>query len=138
MRKKHSKIVPSKKVQMRALLKLILFIVVIGGLVLYVVSRLNNTSFSPQTIDLSVDCQEVDNVLVTSTVNVVVRNLSSRSHSDVSVQIRAFDEAGNVLKEKYTTFTRTLAPNSSFDKPVTLPAATKRCDCQIVSSNPIP
>lgn len=123
---------------MKAFIKVLLFMAVIGGLVLYVVSRQNNTSFTPQTIDLSVDCTELDNVLVTSTVNVVVKNLSSRSHSDVSVQIKAFDEAGNVLKEKYTTFSRTLSPSSTFDKPVTLPAETKRCDCKIVSSHPVP
>jgi hypothetical protein len=121
---------------MKAFLKLLLLIVVIGGIVLYVVSRQNHTSFTPQTIDLAVDCSDLDNVLVTSTVNVVVKNLSSRSHSDVSVKIKALDDAGNVLKEKYTTFSRTLAPSSTFDKPVTLPADTKRCDCTIVSSHP--
>ena len=122
---------------MKALIRLILIIVVLGGIILYVVSKWNNTSFTPQTIDLTVDCSEIDNVLVTSTVNVVVKNLSSRSHDDVSVKIIAFDEAGHVVKEKYTTFTRTLAPHSNFDKPVTLPAQTKRCDCKIVSSHPM-
>lgn len=121
---------------MKALIRLILLIVVVGGIVLYVVSRQNNTSFTPQTIDLAVDCSDLANVLVTSTVNVEVRNLSSRSHSDVSVQVRAFDEGGNMIKEKFTTFSRTLLPNSRFDKPVTLPAETKRCDCKIVSSHP--
>ncbi|GAB2582893.1 hypothetical protein [Spirosoma areae] len=121
---------------MKSLLRLLLLILVVVGGVLYVVSKRNHTSFSPQTIDLAVDCTELANVLVTSTVDVEVRNLSSRSHSDVSVKVTAFDEAGNVLKEKYTTFTRTLAPKSAFDKPVTLPAGTKRCDCEIVSSNP--
>ena len=122
---------------MKALLRLIVLIVVIGGIALFVVSKLNNTSLTTQTIDLSVDCSELDNVLVTSTVNVVVKNHSSRSHNDVSVKIIAYDEGGQVVKEKYTTFTRTLAPNSNFDKPVTLPATTKRCDCQIVSSHPV-
>lgn len=121
---------------MKALIRLILLIVVVGGIVLYVVSRQNNTSFTPQTIDLAVDCSDLANVLVTSTVNVEVRNLSSRSHSDVSVQVRAFDEGGNMIKEKFTTFSRTLLPNSRFDKPVTLPSETKRCDCKIVSSHP--
>lgn len=122
---------------MKALLRLLLILVVIGGLVLYVVSIRNNTSFKPQTIDLAVDCSDLNNLLVTSTVNVDVRNLSSRSHNAISVKITAFDEVGNVLKEKNTTFTRTLAPNSQFDKPVTLPAETKRCDCKIVSSHPV-
>lgn len=122
---------------MKALIRLILIVIILGGILLFVVSKLNHTSLTPQTIDLTVDCSEVDNALVTSAVNVVVKNLSSRSHKDVSVKIIAFDEAGTVLKEKFTTFSRTLAPNSSFDKPVTLPAATKRCDCQIVSSHPV-
>ena len=121
---------------MKAFLKLLLFVGVLCGIALYVISRKNNTSFTPQTIDLAVDCSDLNNLLVTSTVNVDVRNLSSRSHSDISVKITAFDGAGNVLKEKNTTFTRTLAPNSTFDKPVTLPADTKRCDCKIVSSHP--
>ena len=122
---------------MKAFFRLLLIILVLGGIALYVVSRRNNTSFTPQTIDLTVDCQNVDNILVTSTVNVAVKNLSSRSHNDISVKIVAYDEAGKVLKEKYTTFSRTLAPNSIFDKPVTLPAETKRCDCTIVSSHPV-
>lgn len=122
---------------MKALIRLLLVIVILGGIVLFFFSRYNNTSLTPQTIDLTVDCSEVDNVLVTSTVNVVVSNLSSRSHNDVSVRINAYDESGNLLKEKFTTFSRTLEPNSRFDKPVTLPAGTKRCDCKIVSSHPL-
>ncbi|AKD55901.1 hypothetical protein [Spirosoma radiotolerans] len=122
---------------MKAFFRLLLIVVVLGGLVLYVVSRQNNTSLTPQTIDLQVDCSDLENVLVTSTVNVAVKNLSSRSHNDISVQLVAYDDEGKVLKEKYTTFSRTLLPNSNFDKPVTLPAGTKRCDCKIVSSHPV-
>jgi phenylalanyl-tRNA synthetase beta subunit len=121
---------------MKALIRLVLTVLVLGGIILFVVSRFNNTSLSPQTIDLAVDCSELDNVLVAKAVNVAVRNLSSRSHSDVSVKVVAVDEAGTVVQEKFTTFSRTLRPNSRFDKPVTVPAATKRCDCTIVSSHP--
>ena len=121
---------------MKALIRLLLIVVVIGGVVLYVVSRKNNTSFSPQTIDLAVDCSDLDNMLVTSSVNVSVRNQSLRSHSDISIKLTAFDKSGNILKEKFTTFSRTLLPSSYFDKPVALPAGTKRCDCKIVSSRP--
>ncbi|GAB3996708.1 hypothetical protein GCM10028807_39950 [Spirosoma daeguense] len=121
---------------MRALIRLLLIILVVGGVILYFVTQRNNTSFSPKTIDLSVDCSELDNVLVTSTVNVVVRNFSSRTHSDISVKLVAYDASDKVIKEKFTTFSRTLSPNSTFDKPVTLPAETKRCDCKIVSSHP--
>lgn len=122
---------------MKAFFRLLLIVVVLGGIILYVVSRHNNTSLSPQTIDLQVDCSDLENILVTSTVNVSVKNLSSRSHNDISVKLVAYDKEGKMLKEKYTTFSRTLSPNSIFDKPVTLPAETKRCDCKIVSSHPV-
>lgn len=122
---------------MKLLLRILLIVVILGGIVLFVVSRQNNTSLFPSTIDLSVDCSDVQNVLVTSTVNVAVHNLSNRSHKDISVRIVAYDGAGKVLKEKYTTFSRKLDPQSIFDKPVTLPAKTKRCDCKVVSSHPV-
>lgn len=121
---------------MKAFIRLLLIVVVIGGVILYIVSKQNNTSLSPQTIDLSVDCSDLDNVVVASSVNVSVRNRSLRSHSDISVKLTAYDKSGNILKEKYTTFSRTLLPSSFFDKPVALPAGTKRCDCKIVSSHP--
>ncbi|WP_080060036.1 hypothetical protein [Spirosoma aerolatum] len=121
---------------MKSLIRVILVLLVIGGVIAIVISQRNHTVLSANTIDLRVDCSDIDNVLVTSSVNVAVQNLSSRSHNDISVKIRAYDEAGNLLKEKYTTFSRMLPPKSIFDKPVTLPAKTKRCDCQIVSSHP--
>lgn len=121
---------------MKALIRLLLIVLVLGGIALYAVSRYNNTTLSPKTIDLAVNCSDITNVLVTSTVNVEVKNHSFRSHSGISVKLVAFDQAGNVLKEKFTTFSRTLLPNSFYDKPVTLPAGTKRCDCTIVSSQP--
>ena len=122
---------------MKLLVRIVLFVVILGGITLFVISRQNNTSFLPETIDLTVDCSNLDNILVTSTVNVAVQNLSNRSHKDISVKIVAYDDAGKILKEKYTTFSRKLDPKSIFDKPVTLPAETKRCDCKVVSSHPV-
>ena len=118
------------------LLWLIIIIALIGGGFLFFVSQQNNTSLTPETIDLSVDCSQLDDLLITKTVNVVVSNSSSRSHGDVSVRITAFDENGTQIKEKYTTFQRTLGPNDNFSKPVTLPARTQTCNCEVVSSNP--
>jgi uncharacterized protein YxeA len=120
----------------KILLWLIILIAIIGGGFLFFVSQENNTAITPETIDLSVDCSQLDDLLVTKTVNVSVSNSSSRSHNDVSVKITAFDETGNQIKEKYTTFQRTLGPNDNFSKPVTLPASTQTCNCEIVSSNP--
>jgi hypothetical protein len=120
----------------KVLFRLVLIIAIVGGGILFFVSQQNNTSFTPRTIDLSVDCSQLDDLLVTKTVNVVVSNSSSRSHSDVSVRISAFDVNGTQIKEKYTTFQRTLGSNENFSKPVTLPARTQTCNCEVVSSNP--
>lgn len=121
---------------MKVLFRLLVFILVVGGIALFVVSKYNNTSLKPETIDLTVDCSDLDNILVTKAVNVTVKNLSSRSHKDVSVKIVAFDAAGKVIQEKFTTFSRTLPAHSIYDKPVTLSTATKRCNCTIVDSHP--
>jgi uncharacterized protein YxeA len=122
---------------MKALIRLVVVVVILGGAALYFYTQYNHSSFTPQTVDLAVDCSDLDNILVTSTVNVSVQNLSTRSHNDISVKIRAYDESGKLLKEKFTTFSRTLPAKGFFDKPVTLPAETKRCDCKIVSSHPV-
>lgn len=120
---------------MKALFRILVVVLLIGG-ALYLFTRINNTSLKPETIDLTVECPPVDDMLVTATVDVTVSNLSSRSHKDVSVKIIAYDENDSVLKEKYTTFERTLSPHASFSKPVTLPVRTQRCSCEVVSSNP--
>jgi uncharacterized protein (UPF0333 family) len=120
----------------KSLLWLIIIVAVVGGIFLFIVSQQNNTSISAETIDLSVDCSQVEDLLITKTVNVVVRNSSSRTHNDISVKVVAYDANGNQIKEKYTTFQRTLGPNDSFSKPVTFPPQTQSCNCQIVSSNP--
>lgn len=121
---------------MKSLFKVLLLFAVLAGIALFLISQQNNTSFRPQTIDLIADCSQVEDMLVTSTVNVQVSNVSGRSHRDISVRLIAYDESGNAIKEKYTTFQRDLGPNDSFSKPVTLPARTRTCQCEIVSSNP--
>ncbi|GAB3015414.1 hypothetical protein [Spirosoma pulveris] len=121
---------------MKALVRLLLFVLIVGGIGLFVLSKYNHTTLKPQTIDLTVDCSDLDNILVTKAVNVTVRNLSSRSHRDVHVKIVAYDAAGKLVQEKFTTFSRTLPAHSLYDKPVTLSTATKRCDCTIVDSHP--
>ncbi|GAA4406389.1 hypothetical protein GCM10023187_25770 [Nibrella viscosa] len=120
---------------MKALFRILIIVLLIGGAI-YLFAKLNNTSLSPDTIDLAVECPPVDDMLVTATVDVTVTNRSSRSHKDVSVKVIAYDEKDKVIKEKYTTFDRTLAAHASFSKPVTLPVRTKRCSCEVVSSHP--
>ncbi len=91
---------------------------------------------TPETIDLTVNCSEVNNLLITSQVTVEVLNNSSRTHNNVTVRITGYDKNGDITKEKETTFDRTLAPNGSLSKPITLPAKTKSCKCALVSSSP--
>ncbi len=98
--------------------------------------KLDSVINSPETIDLSVSCSSVNDLMLTSTVEVSVMNNSSRTHNDVTVRITGYDAEGNITKEKTTTFDRTLDANSSFSKSVFLPAKTVNCDCSLVSSNP--
>lgn len=91
---------------------------------------------TPETIDLTVNCSAVTNLLITSEVTVEVLNNSSRTHNDVTVRITGYDSNGNITKEKETTFNRTLSPNGSLSKPISMPAKTKTCNCALVSSNP--
>lgn len=91
---------------------------------------------TPKTIDLSVDCSDLTNLLLTSTVNVTVSNNSSRTHNNVTIHLIGYDSNGNIIKEKTTTFARTLKPNGSLTKPMTLPAKTKSCDCIVKNSEP--
>jgi hypothetical protein len=91
---------------------------------------------TPETIDLSVSCSQPTNLLVTSEVTVSVQNNSSRTHNNVTVRVTAIDSDGNVIKEKTTTFDRTLEPNGSFSKLITVPAKAKSCNCVLESSDP--
>ena len=98
--------------------------------------KLDSVINSPETIDLTVSCSNVNNLLLTSEVSVSVMNNSSRTHNDVTVRITGYDENGDITKEKKTTFERTLEAYGSFSKPVLMPAKTVSCDCSLISSNP--
>ena len=100
----------------------------------YFVTKYNNSSVSIGTIDLRANCSDVTRLLITATVNVEVENLTSRPHEKVTVKISAFDKNGDFIKDRYTTFDRTLPPNGTLSKPVLLPAKTHTCSCEIVSS----
>lgn len=89
----------------------------------------------PWNYDLSVDCSGVADMIVTSEVNVTVSS-TDRNHNAVRVLITAYDKRNNIVKEKSTTFERTLTRRESLTKPVMLPGGTKRCDCVIESSVP--
>lgn len=118
----------------------LLLIALIGAIAFIYLSQngynTNSILNTPETIDLSVNCSQVNNLLITSEVTVTVQNNSSRTHNDVTVRLTAYDENNNIVKEKTTTFERTLEPNGSLSKPVSLPAKAKRCDCVVESSHP--
>ena len=125
-------------------MKRILFIIILLGLigcVGYIFLQKNgfneNSILSlPETVDLSVSCSEVHDLIVTAEVDVSVTNNSSRTHNDVTIRVTGYDINGNITKEKSSTFDRMLSPNCSLSKPISLPARTKSCKCVIESSNP--
>lgn len=125
---------------MKKLFKFILVIAVIGaGVYIYMIQKGHNLESilnTPKKIELRANCSEIENLLVTSTVNLTVTNLFERTHNNVTVRITAYDNDNNIVKQKNIVFERTLEPNSSLSKPILLPAKTKKCDCVILDSNP--
>jgi hypothetical protein len=86
-------------------------------------------------MDLTVDCNDLNNAAVTTILNVVVSNSSDRTFNDVTVKVIAYDNNNNIIKEKYTTFSRVLRPFGTFSKPVTLPERTAHCTCNLENIN---
>lgn len=125
---------------MKRLLIVLLTLALIGsGIYIYLIQNGHNLDSilnTPDKINLRVECSEVENLLLTSTVNIRVKNLSSRTHENVVIRITAYDKNGDIVKQKETTFLRTLEANESMTKPVTLPAKTSTCDCVVLDSDP--
>lgn len=121
---------------MKKTIIIILVILIVAYIGIVIFTRTNNSAFTSRTVDLKVECSSVKNLLITSTVNIEVTNLSSRRHRNVTVQVSGQDNNGNATKEKFITFDRALEANSSMSKTVILPAKTKSCTCNIVNSNP--
>lgn len=125
---------------MKKLIIFILALALIGaGVVIYMMRQghdFESILNTPDKIDLRVECSEVENLLLTSTVNINVTNLSSRTHEDITVRITGYDKDGMITKQKEATFLRNLGPNDNMIKPVTLPLKTVTCDCIVVSSQP--
>jgi uncharacterized protein YcfL len=118
-----------------------LLVIVLISAIAYIIMQKNGIKIdsiinTPETIDLTVRCSAVNNLLITSEVTVEVLNNSSRTHNNVTVRITGYDEYGTIIRNKETTFDRTLAPNGSLTKLITMPAKTKTCNCELVSSNP--
>jgi hypothetical protein len=90
-----------------------------------------------KTINLEVDCTSIESKLLTAGVTVAVMNNSDDAYKNVEVRITAYDEAGDIVKQKNTTFLRDLEANGEFSKVVTVPAKTKSCDCVILNSEKI-
>ncbi len=117
---------------------IIFVIIAIAIFALYLSKKgydVNSVVNLPKTADVSVECSRVHDLLFTSTVDIVIKNNSTRVHNNVMIKIIGFDNNGNEVKEKTTTFERTLEPNSSLSKPVTMPAKVKRCDCLVLNSD---
>ncbi len=124
-------------------MKKLLFIIILlalAGCIAYIVLQKNGFSDNsivnlPETIDLTVSCSDVRDLLVTAEASISVKNSSSREYNHVTVRVTGYDNNDEITKEKSITFDRTLGPNSSLSKPVTFPARTKSCKCVIESFN---
>jgi hypothetical protein len=124
---------------MKKLLITLLFVALIAAIAYIILLKnghdLDSIVNTPKTIDISVQCPKVENMLLTSLVNVTVVNNSNRIHNNVTVRLTAYDEKNNIIKQKEVKFDRILDPNGSLSKPVTLPVKAKTCDCVVESSD---
>ncbi|NOQ75556.1 MAG: hypothetical protein GQ574_26335 [Crocinitomix sp.] len=110
-----------------------------GGIYFYLIRNGHNMESilnTPDKIGLSVNCSAVESLILTSTVEITVNNSTSRNHKNVTVHVTAYDKKGNIIKQKDTVFARSLGPNASLSKTITLPAKTVECDCVILDSDP--
>lgn len=90
----------------------------------------------PKTIQLDVRCNRIEDLLVTTMVSVDVFNHSDRRHSGITIRLTGFDGAGNQIIEKVVSLLEPLDAQTSRVKPVTLPARTRSCKCEILNSSP--
>lgn len=127
-----------KKNQMKKLLIFLLITAVIIAVVLIILKQkgisIGNVLSNPESVSLRVDCS-VEDLGLTAMVNVSVSNSSSKTFRNISVRVTVYDENGDEVTEKTTTFDRKLGANDSFTKPVKVPLRSKTCDCEIISSD---
>ncbi len=125
---------------MKKIFKLILLILVlVAGIYLYMTINghdIESIINTPKKIELKAECTDLDNLLIVSVANLTVKNLYNRTHNDVTSKVTAYDEKGNIIKQRTIVFKETLKSNGSVSKIIRLPAKTKRCDCIIIDSNP--
>ena len=117
---------------------IIIIVVVIGGALIFLSQNGYDTNTiinMRKTSDLSVDCSTITKAFGKQ-LTVSVSNRGDKTQNAIQVKIIAFDDNGNSVDEKTTTFERSLPPNSSFAKLVSVPKSTTRCDCVIQNSNP--
>jgi len=88
-------------------------------------------------IELRANCSPVQNLLVTSTVDVKVKNFLNRFHNNVTVRVTAYDKNNKIIKKKNVVFEETLLPKDSLVKPILLPAKARTVKCVFLKSTPI-
>ena len=126
---------------MKRLRSFIIVITLLGGGVYFYLQEnglsIESISNTPSSILLSASCGNIENLLLKSTVSLTVSNNSNRDFNNVQVGITAYDNKGNVIKQKTTRFLRTLLSSSSMSKPIVIPARSKSCDCVIINSEEV-
>jgi len=97
----------------------------------------NKPKTAIKRIELRANCSPVQNLLVTSTVDVRVKKFLNRSHNNVTVKVTAYDKNNKMIKQKNIVFEETLLAHDSLVKPILLPAKARSCKCVFIKSNPI-
>lgn len=95
-------------------------------------SILNKT----KTYELTAECSNIENLVVTSVTELTVTNKGNKNQNDVVVRLTAYDKNNDIIKQKNIRFERTLQANSSLSKPITLPSKAVKCNCVILDSQP--
>jgi len=97
----------------------------------------SKTEVTVKRVEIRSKCSGVVNLLVTSTVDVTVKNYYNRAHNNVTVRVTAYDKKNKIIKQKDIVFEETLMPHDSITKPILLPAKARKTKCVFVKSSPI-
>ncbi|MCF6185003.1 MAG: hypothetical protein L3J56_10375 [Bacteroidales bacterium] len=97
----------------------------------------NNPKTAIKRVELRVKCPNLQNLLVTSTVEVTVKNMYKRKHNNVRVRVKAYDKNKKLIKNKIISFYDTLQPYDSLIRPILLPGKARTCKCAIIDSKPV-
>jgi len=90
----------------RIIIFLLILSLIAAGIIIYMMKKghdLDSILNTPDKIDLRINCSEIENLLLASTVTVNVNNTSNRTHENIVVRITGYDDEGIITKQKEIT-----------------------------------